>query len=210
MVASYSVFGEEFKTILCQLDDDMKPIVTYSTIPLNRPPKVHIFLYIFVYDLQWDVTPNDEVVWGAMTTPAYELFVHDVRGKMIRKIIKDYTPIDLTGDEYKKLMKAWFGRPPASGQFEFIVPREYPPFHTFMVDSEGRIFVRRFEAVDKGNRLFCEVFDSQGRYLTNVIFPERTIPALFHDGRLYTREEDEQGDLSVKRYKVTFLPGGGS
>ena len=210
MVASYSVFGEDFKTILCQLDKDMKPVFTYTTIPLYKPPKVHIFLYMFVYDLQWDIAPNDEVVWGAMTTPEYEIYVHDARGKIIRKIIKDYTPIDLTGDEYKKLMKAWFGRPPASGQFEFIVPREYPPFHTFMVDSEGRIFVRRFEAVDKGERLLCEVFDSQGRYITDIVFPEKIIPMLFHDGRLYTREEDEQGYLSVKRYKLKSLPGGKS
>lgn len=208
MVASYSVFGEEFKTVLCQLDNEMKPVFTYSSIPLYKPPKVHIFLYIYVYDLQWDVAPNDEVVWGTMTTPEYELYVHDAQGKMIRKIIKDYSPIDLTGDEYKKLMKKWFGRPPASGQFEFIVPSEYPPFHTFMVDGEGRIFVRRFEATDKGDRLFCEVFDPQGRYITDVVFPEGTIPALFHDGKLYTREEDEEGNLSVKRYKLKFLPRG--
>jgi len=96
MVASYSIFGEEFKTVLCQLDDEMKPVFTYSSIPMYKPPKVHIFLYQFVYDLQWDVAPNDEVVWGAMTTPEYELYVHDARGKMIRKIIKDYAPIDLT------------------------------------------------------------------------------------------------------------------
>jgi hypothetical protein len=38
------------------------------------------------------------------------------------------------------------------------------------------------------------------------VFPEKIIPMLFHDGRLYTREEDEQGYLSAKRYKLKFLP----
>jgi len=101
------------------------------------------------------------------------------------------------------------------GHYLRQLPQNFPFFsgpkflsNGAMVDSEGRIFVRRFEAVDKGDRLFCEVFDPQGRYITNIVFPEKVIPALFHDGKLYTREEDEEGSPSVKRYKLKFLPSG--
>ena len=204
MVASYAILGDEYKTVLCRFNSDLKPVFTYSSIPMYKLPRVHIFLYRFVYDLQWDIGPNDEVVWGMMTAPEYELHVHDAQGKMIKKIIKGYDPVEITEDEYTRLMERWFGRPPTGGKFELVIPKHYPPFHTFLANDEGRLFVRRFEEAEKGERIYCEIFDPQGRYLTDFAFPEKKIPALFHSGKVYIREEDEDGYQVVKRYKIKW------
>lgn len=204
MIASYAIFGDEFKVVLDKTDNKLKPILTFATIPMLKPPKVHIFLYNFVYDLRWDVTSKDEIIWGALTTPGYELYIHNKDGKLIRKIIKEYEPVKITKTEYEKMMKEWFGKVPTSDRFEFIIPKNYPPFHTFIVDDEGRIFVKRFEEIAHSKRIYCEVFDPQGRYMTDIIFPINMLPGLFKKGKLYAVEEDEEGYRVIKRYKVKW------
>jgi len=204
MIASYAIFGEEFKVVLEKLDNKLKPILIFATIPMLKIPKVHIFLYQFVYDLRWDVTNEDEIIWGALTTPEYELYIHNKDGKLVRKITKEYDPIEITKTEYEKMMKEWFGRVPTSDRFEFIIPKNYPPFHTFILDDEGRIFVKRFEGIEQSKRIYAEVFDPQGRYITDIIFPINKLPGLFKKGKLYTIEEDEEGFRVVKRYKVKW------
>lgn len=204
MIASYAIFGEKFKVVLDKLDDKLEPLLTFSTISMLKPPKVHIFLYRFVNDLRWDVTNKDEIIWGALTAPEYELYVHDSNGKLIRKITKEYDPVEITNVEYEKMTKEWFGKVPSSDRWEFIIPNNYPPFHTFILDDEGRIFVKKFEGIENSKRIYCEVFDSQGRYITDIIFPINMLPGLFKKGKLYTIEEDEEGYRVVKRYKVKW------
>jgi len=204
MIASYAIFGEEFKVVLDKLDNKLEPLLTFATIPMLKPPKVHIFLYRFVYDLRWDVTNKDEIIWGALTAPEYELYVHDSNGKLIRKITKEYDPVEITNVEYEKMTKEWFGKVPSSDRWEFIIPNNYPPFHAFILDDEGRIFVKKFEGIENSKRIYCEVFDSQGKYITDIIFPINMLPGLFKKGKLYTIEEDEEGYRVVKRYKVKW------
>ena len=201
-IVSYALIGKKIEIVLNKLDSDLKPIVTYTTIPLDRPPKVHVFLYRFYLDLRWGLTPADEIIWGSMTSPKYELFVHDRMGNLIKKITKEYNPVEITQEEYEKLTKEWFGGP--IDQFDFIIPKNYPPFHTFLLDDEGRIFVRRFEKVEDSHRHFIEVFDSQGRYLTNIILPLEVLPSLFFKGKLYTIEETGEGFEVIKRYRTIW------
>ena len=53
---------------------------------------------------------------------------------------------------------------------------------------------------DNGN--ICEVFDSEGRYLTKVLF--KSFPRVWKNGKFYTIETDDDGYQYVKRYKVTW------
>lgn len=200
VIASYALMGKKIEIVLNKLDANLDPVLTFAAIPMEKPPKVHVFLYRFVLDLRWDITPADEIIWGVMTSPDYELFIHDRKGKLIKRITKEYDPIEITKDEYEKLIDFWFGGP--IQRFDFIIPKNYPPFHTFMLDDESRIFVKRFEKVEKGDRHFIEVFDPQGRYITNVILPSNMLPCVIRKGKLYTIEETEEGYEVVKRYKV--------
>ena len=201
--ASYAEMGKELRIVLNKLDSDLKSLISIASLPMDRPPKVHIFLYRFVLDLKWGITPADEIIWGRMTSPEYEFCIHDRAGKLIKKITKAYKPIEITKDEYEKLVKEWFGDP-LSGNWEYIIPKNYPPFHTFLLDDEGRIFVRRFEKVEDSERHFLEVFDYQGRYITDVIFPIEMIPQVFKGRKLFSIEETEAGFEVIKRYKVSW------
>jgi hypothetical protein len=49
-----------------------------------------------------------------------------------------------------------------------------------------------------------EVFDPQGRYLTNVILPPNMLPCVFQKGRLFTIEETDEGFEVVKGYRIIW------
>ena len=182
----------------------MEPVLTYTTIPMLKPPRVNIFVYTFYNDLKWEVGPKSELVWGVMTSPKYDLFVHDEDGKYIKKITKKFTPIELTKVEYKRLMKKWFGKVPTSKQFDLIIPKNYPPFQGFIVDEEGRIFVHRFVGVEQSSKHHFDVFDNEGKYITKITLDEKFLFGTFKNKKLFSIEEDEDGYKYVRRYKVTW------
>ncbi|MCJ7581651.1 MAG: 6-bladed beta-propeller, partial [Candidatus Aminicenantes bacterium] len=203
LVASLGVVGENIKFNLNKFNTSMEPILTYASIPMLKPPKVNTFVFIFNADLKWDVGPGSEIIWGAITTPEYELFIHDKDGKYIKKITKQYSPVKLTTKEYKKLMKKWFGKV-SYKQFDFVIPKNYPPFQGFILDGEGRIFVHRFVEVEKSNKHYFDVFDDEGKYTTKITLDEKFLFGTFKNKKLYTIEEDEDGYKYVRCYKVTW------
>jgi len=207
MFAAYATMGETFAFHLAKLDAGLKPVLEIASIPFEKPPKVHIFIYAAGSDLRWDISTKDEIIWGAMTSPDYNLYVHDREGKLVRKIVREFDPVRITAAEYEKLMVKWFGRVPSPGRFQFIIPKDYPPMQTFLGDDEGRIFVKRFEGVEKGDRVFMDVFDDEGKFITSLLLPMRPVAAVFKGGKLYTIEEDKEGYRLVKRYRIHWANG---
>jgi|GEM_PF-2708007 len=204
IIASHGVMAENPKFVLKKFNNEMESVFTYTSIPMLKLPKVNIFVYTFNTDLKWEVGPKSEIVWGVMTSPKYDLFVHDEDGKYIKKITKEFTPIELTKVEYKRLMKKWFGRVPNTKQFDLIIPRNYPPFQGFILDEEGRIFVHRFVEVEKSKKHYFDVFDDEGKYLTKITLDEKFLFGTFKNKKFFTIEEDADGYKYVRRYKVTW------
>ena len=204
ILASHGVIAENPKFALKKFNNEMESVFTYTSIPMLKLPKVNIFVFTFDFDLKWEVGPKSEIVWGVMTSPKYELFVHDEDGKYIKKITKEFTPIELTKAEYKKFMKKWFGKIPTSKQFDLIIPRNYPPFQGFILDEEGRIFVHRFVEVEKSKKHYFDVFDEEGKYITKITLDEKFLFGTFKNKKLFSIEEDEDGYKYVRRYKVTW------
>lgn len=205
MIASYARMGDDFSLLLCRMDEKFQPELTYANLPMERLPKVHIFLYRFVDDLRWHVTTKNEIIWGSLTSPEYVLNILDRDGKQIRRITKAYDPISLTSDEYQKLMKEWFGGEPQSQRFQFIVPDHFPPFLTFLIDDEGRIFVKRFESTAHSDRHLIEIFNGEGKYIGDFIISKNVLPAVIKAGKMYAIVEDEDGFRVVKRYDLSWI-----
>jgi hypothetical protein len=204
IIASLGVLGENPVFELRTFDLEMKPLLAITSIPMPKPPKVHIFIYYTASDLKWDLSTRGEVVWGVMTSPKYELFIHGEDGNYVRKITRDFDPTKLTKEEYEKLMTRWFGKVLTPGRWDFIIPDHYPPFQGFLVDDEGRILVKRFVEVGKSDKHYFDVFDEQGRYITNFTLDMKFQFGIFKHHRLYSIEEDEKGSQVVKRHKVTW------
>jgi hypothetical protein len=204
LVASHGIMEKNLKFALKKFNSKMEPILTYASIPMLKPPKVNIFVYIFTTDLKWEVGPGNEIIWGSMTTPKYELFIHDKDGRYVKKINKEYTPVKLTKKEYKKLMKKWFGKVPSTKQFDLVIPKDYPPFQGFIVDDVGRIFVHRFVEVKKSDKHYFDVFDAEGKYIAKITLDEKILFGTFKNNKLYAIEEDKDGYQCVSRYQVTW------
>jgi hypothetical protein len=135
-------------------------------------------------------------------TDRYEIMVTDPRGRLIRKISRDYVPVEVTEAKKEALIKRQ--GPPNQGA---KIPAVYPPlqFEFPTSDEDGRIFIKTYERAADGVGFFFDAFDAAGRYLARIPLKQvRRVPPVWKNGKLYTIEEDESGFNLVKRYKVTW------
>ena len=148
------------------------------------------------------VTQNDNIVWGY--SKKYEFQVLNPEGKLIRKIIKDYEPVNVA-EEDRERYRQRLSRLPRFG-LKIIFPKYFPAFWDISVDEKERIFVRTYERVKNKERFFYfDVFDSEGKHIVKVpMLVSLNRPFVWKKNKLYTIEEDEDGYQYVKRYKVTW------
>jgi hypothetical protein len=157
-------------------------------------------------DLLCVVTQNDNIAWGY--PKKYELQVLNPEGKLIRKIIKDYEPVNVTAEDEERYMERYkriLSSLPRSA-LKIIFPKYFPAFRDISVDEKGRIFLRTYEKVkDKENFFYFDVFNSEGKYIAKIpMLVSLNRSFVWKKNKLYSIEEDEEGFQMVKRYKVTW------
>lgn len=148
--------------------------------------------------LRWNVINRNQIVCGYMKE--YELKVFDAKGNLIRKILKEYTPLEVTQEDVDERLEG--EELPPQFKESMVIPKYHCPFRWMIADVEGRIFVWTYERVADGEGYYYDVFDAEGKYIVKV--PLKTRPLLFKNNKLFTLEEDEEGYQFVKRYKVTW------
>jgi hypothetical protein len=137
---------------------------------------------------------NDQVICGYPEN--YEVNVFDKEGNLIRKIMKDYDPVEITEEEIKEATES---TPP---EIKVSIPKYHMAYDWFAVDDEGRIYVRTNERADEGEAHYYDVFDSEGKFIAKI--PLKFRPYVLKNKKLYTVEQDEEGYPFVKRYKITW------
>jgi hypothetical protein len=115
---------------------------------------------------------------------------------MIRKIMKEHDPLEVTEAEIKEATE---GLPP---DVKVSIPKYFPAYRWFISDDEGRIFVRTFEQVADGQDYYYDIFDKEGKYIAKISLG--FFPRAWKNSKLYMIEADEDGYQYVKRYKVTW------
>lgn len=148
--------------------------------------------------LRWNKINRNQIVCGYMKE--YELKIFDAKGNLIRKILKEYTPLKVTQEDVDERLQG--EELPPQLKEKMVIPKYHCPFRWMIADDEGRIFVWTYERVDDGEGYYYDVFDAEGKYIVKV--PLKSRPFLFKNSKLYTVEEDEDGFQYVKRYKVTW------
>lgn len=148
---------------------------------------------IFRPELRWAVSREDYIICGY--TEAYELKVFNPGGKLVRKIIKDYEPIEITQNDIEESKRRL---PPG---LRLDIPKHYPAYQDLTVDEQGRIFVQTWEK-EEGKGYYFDVFSSEGKYISKTLLRMR--PGIWKRGKLYSIEEDEDGFQVIKRYKVRW------
>jgi hypothetical protein len=126
----------------------------------------------------------------------YEIKIFDPSGDLMKKITRDYDPVEITEQEKKEVEKEM---PPG---IKLAIPKYHSAFQWIMTDDQGRIFVMTEERSPEGPGYFHDVFDAQGRYLAKIPLAFR--PIVIKKNKFYNVTEDEEGFHIVKRYTAKW------
>jgi len=191
--------AENPKYELKKFDLELNPLTFYYSYPL--PNFARDGFNPFRSSPQWAVTNKNEIVCGH-PDEGYEFKIFNPQGKIIRNIVKDYTPVRIPDEAIKRATKQRL----SPGSF-YSIPKYYSPFRWIIVDEDNRIFVcTRETSKDKAVRYY-DVFNPEGKFIAkiplihDVLMDKRIV---FKGNKLYLVEADEDGYQYVKRYKVTW------
>jgi hypothetical protein len=201
LIVTYTIPQEKPVTVLQKLDPEFEPILTFTSLSMDTPPVLNIFVARSLTSLRWTLTYFDEIIWADIKNPEYELRFHDVDGELKKIITGDYDPISITSDDKDRLLKETFGDNPTD-QWEIRFPDNYPPFSGFSFDDTGNLFVKRYEKETHKEGGLYDIFDAEGKYIAQMRF--KMNPMIWKKRNMYTIEDDTEGFKVVKRYKVSW------
>lgn len=108
----------------------------------------------------------------------YEIRVFDLNGTLVKKIQKDYHPVDIPDEVKEENIKA-------TKDPQFIIygkkikfSEHWPPFQYLFTDDEGRLFVMTYEKGESPSEFMYDVFNPDGLFidrisLSNLVFEHR-------------------------------------
>ncbi len=174
---------------LKKFNTDLKYLCSFDSSPLQNPRNLNPFMPSLI----WDIDKNDRVVCGYPIT--YEINIFDIEGNIVKKIVKDYKPLEITKEDIKRTE----GMPPG---IKLFMPKYHPAFRNFIIDDECKIFVLTWEKVPDEDRRYYDVFDEEGKYIAKIPLGART--QLIKMNKLYAIEADDDGYHCIKRYKIIW------
>jgi hypothetical protein len=115
----------------------------------------------------------------------YEILVFDLEGRILRKIRKDYRPVEVSEDYRENFLRPFEGieDPFTRAYIERVYfPKEWHPFHSFFPDEEGRLYVMTYEkGLSDSERMF-DIFSADGLFIAR-----KSLNVSHNDGSM-TRE----------------------
>lgn len=178
-------------------DTELNPLFTIAAhdFPNVLEGKINPFDLIFYFDLGKD----DTIYYGNLKE--YKIEVFSSEGKIVKRILKEYNPVKITDEEKEELL----ARLPSEAAIlkdRIDFPKNYPACQSFSLDDQGRLFVRTYERGEEREEFYHDVFDSEGRYTAKVLLGVE--PLVWKGGKLYAREETEDGYHILRVYSVNW------
>ena len=178
---------------LLKLNSNLEIVSTLVKVAISSQAKREEFDQI----PEFTVRKDDCLVLGYASD--YTFNILSPEGEVTRIIRKKYNLIPIP-DEVKKMAQE------SNPQSTLELPKFYPPFLDFSLDDKGRLFV--LTAGDKVVESIynCDVFDPEGKFLCKmpVKLMSPFVMTLTGD-KLYTVDEDSEGNPFVKRCKITWI-----
>jgi hypothetical protein len=146
------------------------------------------------YKLLWYA--NGKTIVTSFQKRDYELHVFDLQGRPVRTIRKDYQPVSLS-DEYKKEWIKNLG----PRMFELIkdrvtFPTSLPPFHIFVGDESGRLYVMTYKTGSGPGEFMYDIFNSEGVLISCVSWPR----CLSEDSMRFSGFDHAYGKVKNNRF----------
>jgi outer membrane protein assembly factor BamB len=193
------IFGEEPIYKIMKFDQDLNPTLTIKTLPAEgfRSGVLRMVRPATIVR----VTSNDHIAWGISSK--YEIHIVSPKGEMVRKIIKDYTPVKISKEEKYEWMQSYEDQNLPLG-YKLETANHHNPFRYFMCGADGRIYSGTYEKDTEGN-FYYDVFDAQGRYVAKFSLPKNEIILHVKMNKMYILiRENEESIPVVKRYGMRW------
>lgn len=138
----------------------------------------------------------------------YEILVFDLKGRLARKIKKEFRPL-APSESIKEMILGPSYR--ASGaSFERYFPDPMPPLFHFLTDERGRLFVMTYEEGEHSGEHLYDLFNDQGAFIGRKSLGFKwfvyggAIYSLIKNGRLYCKQEREDGYDEIVVHSVRW------
>ncbi len=163
-----------------------------------------------VYILSWAV--SDELIFTGFQERGYEISVHDFEGNLIREIKKEYEPVPVT-EEYKNAFMELFKDPLFDRVRDKIkkniyFPSSLPPFHSFISDDSGRLFVMTYEECEDPDDHMFDIFSKEGTFMGKakiaLSVENEGFNAEVKNDRFYCLREKESGYMELVVNKMQW------
>lgn len=177
-----------------RFNEELEPMFTIFSADITEDfmKRIEGRQYTFGPDTYWQRTKEDNVIIG--DTRNYEFAVINPEGKIIKRIKKEYDPLEVSKEDIESLSDR-------TRQL-LTIAKHHKGFYYFTIDEEGRIFARTWERTNDNRGYYYDVFDPEGRYIANI--PINAFIKQWVGGKLLTVEETEEGFPVVKLYKVSW------
>ena len=159
-----------------------------------------------IISFYWRVAGNKIYIGNEQR--GYDIWVYDLDGNLLRKIRKEYKPAPYS-EEFKKQTEELAARQPALNLFAL---QDMPPFNSFFLDDEGRLFVMTYEQGQSQDEIIHDVFNKDGVLIARVSLGKCGIMgrALNHlratatNGRFYRLRFKENGYPELIVYRMSW------
>lgn len=202
-----ALFSSDFKEI--------KELDRYSRWPNQMLAEIVSEKYISGIDFVLVARASEERLYTGNSERGYEIRVFDVEGRLLRKIRKDYLPVEVSEEYRQNFLKPFesIEDPFTRAYVEKVhFPKDWHPFHSFFPDEEGRLFVMTYEKGTGDRERMFDIFSPDGLFITrkslNVSHNDgtmtREVRARCQNQRLYCLQEDKDGYKKLAVFRMSW------
>jgi hypothetical protein len=148
--------------------------------------------------LFWSVLENN--IYIGNTETDYEIQIYDLEGNLLRKIRKEYQPVQISEEDMEKIKKR-IERYPEEIRKKVYIPKHMPPFQDIFSDDLGRLYVKTYEQGETPEYVY-DIFNPEGIFIGRKSLMDQQVKA--NRDCLYCLREKESGYKELIVYKMRW------
>jgi len=154
---------------------------------------------------QWSISRKN--IFIANENRDYEILVYDFDGHLIRKIQKDYKPVNIPPEIKDRFKKA------SRFADRIYFPKHFSPFQGIFTDDKGKLFVATYEKGENPGEYIHDIYNDSGVFIGRKILKHSgktgygapfALSAILKNNHLYCLQEDDIGYKKIAIYKINW------
>lgn len=161
---------------------------------------------------------SDTNIFFGDSNKGYEIHVFDLKGKLVKKIRKEFRPVPVE-DEYRRLVKKLMEKRGIRGKkllAKMYWPSHKPPFRRLFTDTSGRLYVMTNER-ERERSYWHDIFTREGIFIGRIRldnvkinyyegerYNDFVLRVMVRGNRLYCLREKDSGYVALTIYKMNW------